>query len=109
MMDLSEKLIHALKFNHFLTCQMLVCNLTHRHKGTLTGILLTYPLYTGGIFHCYMLEESIRHFIVSRVSFVHFFSSPEPKAPGELIGWEGSVVRRPSVRPSVHNFKRLLL
>ena len=28
------------------------------------------------------------------------FSSPEPKAPGELIGWEGSVVRRPSVRPS---------
>ena len=24
------------------------------------------------------------------------FSSPEPKAPGELIGWEGSVVRRPS-------------
>ena len=31
-----------------------------------------------------------------------FFSSPEPKAPGELIGWEGSVVRRPSVRrPSV--------
>ena len=21
------------------------------------------------------------------------FSSPEPKAPGELIGWEGSVVR----------------
>ena len=29
------------------------------------------------------------------------FSSPEPKAPGELIGWEGSVVRRPSVRPSV--------
>ena len=26
------------------------------------------------------------------------FSSPEPKAPGELIGWEGSVARRPSVR-----------
>ena len=36
------------------------------------------------------------------------FSSPEPKAPGELIGWEGSVVRRPS-SSSVHNFKRLLL
>ena len=32
---------------------------------------------------------------------VYIFSSPEPKAPGELIGWEGSVVRRPSVvRPS---------
>ena len=29
-----------------------------------------------------------------------FFSSPEPKAPGELIGWEGFVVRL-SVRPSV--------
>ena len=28
--------------------------------------------------------------------FLYFFSSPEPKAPGELIGWEGSVVRRPS-------------
>ena len=27
----------------------------------------------------------------------YIFSSPEPKAPGELIGWEGSVVRRPSV------------
>ena len=26
------------------------------------------------------------------------FSSPEPKAPGELIGWEGSVVRLSSVR-----------
>ena len=36
------------------------------------------------------------------------FSSPEPKAPGELIGWEGSVVRRTS-SSSVHNFKRLLL
>ena len=33
-------------------------------------------------------------------SLVYHFSSPEPKAPGELIGWEGSVVRRPSVRPS---------
>ena len=36
------------------------------------------------------------------------FSSPEPKAPGELIGWENSVVSRPS-SSSVHNFKRLLL
>ena len=34
--------------------------------------------------------------------FCGIFSSPEPKAPGELIGWEGSVVRHPSsVRPSV--------
>ena len=30
------------------------------------------------------------------------FSSPEPKAQGELIGWESS--GRPSVRPSVHTF-----
>ena len=35
------------------------------------------------------------------ISCFLFFSSPEPKNPGELIGWEGSVVRRPSVRPSV--------
>ena len=33
------------------------------------------------------------------------FSSPEPKAPGELLVWEASVVR-PS---SIHTFKRLLL
>ena len=31
------------------------------------------------------------------------FSSPEPKAQGELIVWDLS--RRPSVRPSVHTFK----
>ena len=31
------------------------------------------------------------------ISVQPVFSSPEPKAPGELIGWEGSVVR-PSVR-----------
>ena len=34
------------------------------------------------------------------------FSSPEPKAHGELIGYPWSGVRRPSV---VHNFKHLLL
>ena len=30
--------------------------------------------------------------------YPRLFSSPEPKAPGKLIGWEGSVVcrRRPS-------------
>ena len=31
------------------------------------------------------------------------FSSPEPKAQGELIVWDSSL--RPSVRPSVHTFK----
>ena len=30
---------------------------------------------------------------------ITIISSPEPKAPGELTGWEGSVVR-PSVCPS---------
>ena len=44
-------------------------------------------------------------YVIERSRFSLIFSSPEPKAPGELIGWEGSVVRR----PSVHNFKRLLL
>ena len=33
------------------------------------------------------------------------FSSPEPKAQGELIVWDSS--RRPSVRPSVHPFTLL--
>ena len=40
----------------------------------------------------------------SSVSYRHnfpVFSSPQPKAPGQLIGWEASVVR-PS---SVHTFK----
>ena len=31
---------------------------------------------------------------------IYLFSSPEPKAPGELIGWEGSVVRLSVRRPS---------
>ena len=31
-----------------------------------------------------------------------FFSSPKPKAQGELL-WSLTVRRRPSVRPSVHN------
>ena len=40
----------------------------------------------------------------------YFFNSPEPKASGELIGWEASVFRPSVVRPSsVHTFKRLLL
>ena len=29
------------------------------------------------------------------------FSSPEPKAPGQLIGWEGSVVRRSKYDPGL--------
>ena len=60
-------------------------------------------------------KEVLRYKTISgriSLSFIHLgnpdcsitppvFSSPEPKAPGELIGWEGSVVRRPSVHPSV--------
>ena len=34
---------------------------------------------------------------------LHIFSSPEPMAPGELLGWNSS--RRPSVRRSCHTFK----
>ena len=33
-----------------------------------------------------------------------FISSPEPKAPGELIGWEGSVVRRRRPSTISNNF-----
>ena len=51
--------------------------------------------------------ETISHEQVRDLLHLSFFSSPEPKAPGELIGWEGSVVRRPS-SSSVHNYKRLL-
>ena len=66
---------------------------------------------------CSQNRQSIKlqkHENIFSMKKLMFFSSPEPKAPGELIGWEGSVVRRPSVRPSVrpssvHNFKRLLL
>ena len=38
-----------------------------------------------------------------------FFSSPEPKAPGELLGWEGSVVRPSSVRPQFQTTSPLKL
>ena len=45
--------------------------------------------------------KKYRIFFTSDEYDLWFFSSPEPKAPGELIGWEGFVVRRPSVvRPS---------
>ena len=50
----------------------------------------------------------LKEIVVLLAHKLQFVSSPEPKAPGELIGWEGSVVRRPS-SSSVHNFKRLLL
>ena len=61
--------------------------------------------------HCLLFQlhllNTLRFFAIFRtitgiiLGVLMFFSSPEPKAPGELIGWEGSVVRRPSVRPSV--------
>ena len=35
------------------------------------------------------------YFLIS-VTVSYFFSSPEPKAPGKLLVWEASVVRRPS-------------
>ena len=39
---------------------------------------------------------------MSRVITKAIFSSPEPKAHGELIVYQ--LIRRPSVRPSVHLF-----
>ena len=38
---------------------------------------------------------------LGRVGRYFFFSSPEPKAQGELIVWDSS--RRPCVRPSVRS------
>ena len=43
------------------------------------------------------------------IQFTQIFSSPEPKAPGELIGWEGSVVRPSSVRPQFQTTSLKLL
>ena len=39
---------------------------------------------------------------LSILYFYQFISSQEPKAQGELIGWDSS--RRPSIRPSVRLF-----
>ena len=39
-------------------------------------------------------NNRVLHEIASEMAS-SFFSSPEPKAPGELIVWEASVVRRP--------------
>ena len=45
-----------------------------------------------------------------KIYLVAVFSSPEPlDSQGELIGWPWSGVRPSVVRPSVHNFKDLLL
>ena len=41
-------------------------------------------------------------FSINEFFTISFFSSPEPKAQGELIVWDSS---RESVRPSVHTFK----
>ena len=68
-----------------------------------TTYLLKFGKLYGTIF-CHRFAVSER---------VHIFSSPEPKAPGELIGWEGSVVRRPSsvvvVRPQFQTTSPLKL
>ena len=41
--------------------------------------------------------------IILNLNFSFIFSSPEPKALGELIGWDSS--RRPRVGWSVHTFR----
>ena len=73
--------------------------------------ILLQTSYKTAVLNVNTLTALLRLKIIGRKSSILVFSSPEPKAPGELIGWEGSVVRRPSSvrRPSVHNFKRLLL
>ena len=92
-------IVYAIKsiflFNSFETCTD--CLYHHRHQP------------------CWNRRNSIEHygkrnhfkfwlFFFSRLrDKVHIFSSPEPKAQGELW-WSPTVRRRrPSVRPSVHN------
>ena len=43
--------------------------------------------------------DTIRY--IWRLKGTIFISSPEPKAPGELIGWESSVVHPSVGRPSL--------
>ena len=53
--------------------------------------------------HCLLVPLSILHEFTDLCQFLipyiiqNIFSSPEPKAPGELIGWEASVIRPSSV------------
>ena len=46
--------------------------------------------------HCYKGKKNLQ-------TKEYIFSSPEPKALSELIGWDSS--RRPCVRVSVHTFR----
>ena len=41
--------------------------------GTLDQQAIAKPLYTGGLFHCYMLDDSICHFGVSGLSLYSIF------------------------------------
>ena len=48
-------------------------------------------------------KDKCIHYIHVITEDLSIFSSPEPKAQGELIVWDSS--RRPCVSPSVHTFK----
>ena len=74
---------------------------------------MVYEYFYLNSFMC-KIHFGINNFNFVRADYIIFilfqadyliFTSPEPKAPGELLVWEASVVR-PS---SVHTFKRLLL
>ena len=48
-----------------MTCMQLLMNHTQMDNGHCYSPFLptaNSPLYTGGLFHCYMLDESISHF-----------------------------------------------
>ena len=75
------------------------CCTFHCVSCLLAGFVVTYLKKAGTTSRIYF---SLYIYLSSAV----VFSSPEPKAPGELMDGKGpSSVRR----PSVHNFKRLLL
>ena len=77
-------------------------NSTSRYMDDLSNIDNNF--FDSMVNHIYPLKLQLNKANVSDIEALFLdliFSSPEPKAPGELIGWEGSVVRRPSVRPSV--------
>ena len=62
-----------------------------------TGFVVTRLIYQGHLFLAAVLFFSENGIVFL---FMHIFSSPEPKAHGELIGYPWSGVRRPSVCPS---------
>ena len=65
------KAIIAFKVDAYIFQGKLVCHIRLVLSSQLGSIL--NPLYTGGLFHCYMLDESICHIGVSGL-FYRFYS-----------------------------------